>query len=486
MTWRLVFRNIIRNRKNSFIIFFLIMLITALFFIGNSIIGQTNAGLKKTYIDSLTADVIIQKNGEMSMNLFGANSPVIDNYVTIPTLPAYEYLAEIISAENGVERYTSQVSGRAALKMPEINDNNDGVLICGIDPETYFDCFPGISVEEGRLLESGESGAMITIERAAKVEEETGIRPSIGMPMLFSSGGNIGFKIREVPLTGIYRYENPGQFMNEIVIIDPQTARTLLAVQVATASATTEEIPDDLEGFFSEGFSDYEDYEPTDYEDISAEDSIRILLDSLDNKAELSAAELSGGDWNFILLRLKQGISVSRFINSLNKKLAPFDAYAAGWRTAAGTSAIMMLLVQTFFNIGGFLVSVAGVIVVVNILLIAVFRRTREIGTLRAIGASDAHIRFLVMGENCVIAFIAGITGVLAGMAFLRLVNSMNIVIPNDLVAALLGGKILNIGFLPLTAFVSFCIALFLGAAASIYPVETAVRIDPITAVREG
>jgi len=477
MTWRLVFRNIIRNRKNSLIIFLLIMVITSLFFIGNSIIGQTNAGLKKTYIDNLTADVVIQKKTDMSMNLFGANSPAIDDYVTIPVLPAYNHIIEIVSAEKGVERYTSQVSGRAALKMPEISDNNEGVLICGIDPESYFECFPGITVEEGRFLKNGEYGALITAERAEKLEQETGIRPLPGTPMLFSSAGDIGFKIREVPLVGIYHYENPGQFMNEIVITDPQTARVLLAVQVATAPATDEKIPDDPMSLFNDTYSEAEEYEGESPEDI---------LSFLDSPGNRETTELSGGDWNFILLRLKQGVSASRFISSLNKKLAPFNAYAAGWRTAAGTSAIMTLLLQTFFNIGGFLVSVAGVIVVVNILLIAVFRRTREIGTLRAIGASDSYIRFLVMGENCVISFMAGIAGVIAGTLALRLLNSMNIVIPNDLVAALLGGKILMIGFLPLTAFVSFCIALFLGAAASVFPVETAVRIDPITAVREG
>jgi ABC-type lipoprotein release transport system permease subunit len=479
MTWQLVFRNIIRNRKNSLIIFLLIMVITALFYIGNSIIGQTNAGLKKTYIDSLTADVIIQKKTDMSMNLFGANSPIIDNYVTIPVLPAYDRITELVSAEESIERYTSQVSGRAALKMPEITDRNEGVLICGIEPKSYFGCFPGITVEEGRFLENGEYGAMITVERAESLEQETGIRPSIGTPMLFSSGGYIGFKIREVPLVGIYRYENPGQFMNEIVITDPQTARVLLAVQVATAAATDEQIPDDPMIFFNDDlrYSEIKEYESESLEDILG------FLGSLNSEAE---TELSGGDWNFILLRLKQGISASHFIRTLNKKLAPFNVYAVGWRTAAGTSAIMTILLQTFFNIGGFLVSVAGVIVVVNILLIAVFRRTREIGTLRAIGASGAYIRFLVMGENCVITFIAGIAGVIAGTAFLYMVNSMNIVIPNDLVAALLGGKILRIGFHPLTAFASFCIALFLGVAASVYPVETAVRIDPITAVHEG
>jgi ABC-type lipoprotein release transport system permease subunit len=464
MTWRLIIRNIIRNRKNSFVIFLLIAVITFLFFIGNSIIGQANAGLRKTYIDSLTADVIIQKSGDMSMNLFGANSPVIDDYGTIPALPAYEPVMEVLAKENSIESVTSLVSGRVALQTPEISGSNSAALICGVDPETYFTCFPGIVVEQGRVLESGEYGAMITKERADRVEKETGQRPEIGTPLLFSSAGQVSFRIREVPLVGIYRYENPGQYMNEIVIADPQTTRVLLAVQVATAPAADEEpiiFDDDI---WNEEFatgSDSEHYDTTVIEDYSDEGfNPDTLIDFLGSTEDTPDEELAGGDWIFILLRLKQGTVSSFFIKTLNQKLEAFNVHAAGWRTGAGISAIMMLLVQSFFNIGGFLVSIAGVIVVVNILLISVFRRTREIGTLRAIGASDSQIRFLVMGENCLLALLSGIAGVLGGA--------------------------LQIGFLPLTAVVSFCIALFLGAAASLYPVETAVHIDPIVAVREG
>ena len=480
MTWRLVIRNIIRNRKNSFIIFLLIAVITFLFFIGNSIIEEANAGLRKTYIDNLTADVIIQKKTDMSMNLFGANSPVIDDYVTIPTLPAYDNIMEILAGEKEIECYTTQVSGRAVMTIPEATNSYDFTLILGVDPVSYFNCFPGIIIEEGRFLESGEYGAMITTERADKVEHEGGIRPKIGTPLLFGFAGPAGIKLREVPLVGIYRYKNPGQFMNEIVIADPQTVRVLLAIQVATAPAgETDSINWNIETGFNTLVDDIEDYSDDGFNPDS-------LMDFLSSQKSSFDAELSGGDWNFILLRLKEGVSPALFIKTLNKEIAPFHVYAAGWRTAAGTSAIMMLLLQGFFNIGGFLVSIAGIIVVVNILLISVFRRTREIGTLRAIGASSKQIRFLVMGENCSIAFLSGITGLLGGALFLSLINSMNIIIPNELVASLLGSKILHIGFLPVTAAVSFCIALFLGAAASLYPVEKAVHIDPIVAVREG
>jgi ABC-type antimicrobial peptide transport system permease subunit len=123
----------------------------------------------------------------------------------------------------------------------------------------------------------------------------------------------------------------------------------------------------------------------------------------------------------------------------------------------------------------------------VNILLISVFRRTREIGTLRAIGAGDGYIRLLILGENVILSFIAGGLGVLGGFFFFRFVNSLGIFIPNPLIASLLGGgSVITLSFLPGVAVVSFAVAVILGFAASLYPVETAVRIDPIVAVRQG
>jgi ABC-type antimicrobial peptide transport system permease subunit len=159
---------------------------------------------------------------------------------------------------------------------------------------------------------------------------------------------------------------------------------------------------------------------------------------------------------------------------------------AVNWRTAAGTSAILLIIMQSLFNAGVMLVSIAGIIVVINILLISVFRRTREIGTLRAIGASDNYIRFLILGENCILACSAGIIGVLGGMFFLRVINDSAVRIPNALIASLLGGDILSVAFLPNIALISFVIALVLGIVVSLYPVETAVRIDPVVAVQKG
>ncbi|GHT92917.1 ABC transporter permease [Spirochaetia bacterium] len=483
MNWHLVLRNLTRNKKNSLVIITLIGAITFLFFIGNSILGRSDQGLRDAYIESLTGDVVLQKKADVSMNLFGANTPIIEEFFNIPALPAYDAVRDIVAAEPGVSIVTSQVSSRAFLDVPGMRE---AVLLCGVDAATYFSAFPGIRLEEGRFLEANEYGAMITADRARRIETQTGQRPAIGSPLLFTAGGDAGFKIREVPLLGIYSYRNPGQFMNEIVIADPQTVRVLESIQVASGvidgdSSSSVFLDTDLDDLFS---GDMFDSDAAEEESFSV-DLLQTFLS--DSAASGDGPEtVAGGDWNFIILRLEKGFSPAGVIASLNKKLSSFEVTAVGWRIAAGTSAILLLLIRSLFNAGVFLVSVAGIIAAVNILLISVFKRTGEIGTLRAIGAYDGYIRALILGENLALAFIAGAAGVLAGCWFLGAVNKMGVMIPNTLIASLLGGSVVNVTFLPSVAMASFGIALLLGFAASLYPVETAVRIDPVVAVRQG
>jgi len=478
-----VLRNISGNKKNSAIIILLIAVITFLFFIGNSVIGRSNLGLRRAFVQSLTGDVVLETKADVTMNLFGANTPVIDNFFTIPPIPAYDAVMEIVRTESGVEKITGQVSGKAYMDLLDVREP---VLLCGIEADSYFPLFPGITLEEGRFLASGEYGAMITKERAERIEALSGEAPRPGMPLLLTSGSAIGFKIREVPLVGIYSYANPGQFMNEIVIIDAQTVRVLNSIQVAgnqdvelneDALALLNANPDDI---FSDVFTSHDKKAATE------EFSIDKLKSFLTENEPEETVILTGGDWNFIILTLENGKNVKSFISDLNKKIEPYGVTAVDWRIAAGTSAILLLLIQTLFNMGIFLVCVAGVITIINIILIGVFRRTREIGTLRAIGASDTYIASLVFLENLLLTAVAGAAGILGGVLFINRINSLSIIIPNELIASLLGGSILNLGFIPFVAILSFILAVALGIAVSVYPIYVTVRVEPIEAVRHG
>jgi ABC-type lipoprotein release transport system permease subunit len=130
MVFFLAFRNITRNKKDSAVIALLIAVITFLFFIGNSVIGRVDSSLRRAYIESLTGDVVLEKSGDVTMNLFGANAPVIDEFFTIPVFPAYNAVMGIVSAETGVSGITSQVSGKAYMDVLGVREP---ALLYGVD-----------------------------------------------------------------------------------------------------------------------------------------------------------------------------------------------------------------------------------------------------------------------------------------------------------------------------------------------------------------
>ena len=480
MFFFLALRNIAKNKKQSSILVLFIAVITFLFLIGNSVLGNADRSIRESYIESLTGDVVIQKSGDVTMNLFGANTPIMDRYFTIPVFPAFDTVWDLLVNEDGIAGMTSQVSGNAMLSFLSYEEPT---LLCGVETESYFSLFPGIILERGRFLVSGEYGAMINMEMADKIERECGRSLQTGENILLTLGGYAGFKIREVPIVGIYKYKNPGRYMSDVVITDPQTVRVLNSIQVAGGNEI--ELGEDIlslfssdpDGLFGDSFFSGE-------ENLSEGFSVEWLENYLGQSGQDEPNEISGGDWNFIIIRLKNGISPNGFISGINKKIAPFGVTAVNWRLASGTSAILILLVQALFNAGIFLICIAGVIATVNLLLISVFQRTGEIGTLRTIGASDSYIRSLILSENLVISLIAGVTGVLSGFIALSIINCLKISISNELLASLFGGSMLHLDFIPGIAFFSVLVAAALGILASLYPIEIAVRIEPMDAVR--
>jgi putative ABC transport system permease protein len=142
--------------------------------------------------------------------------------------------------------------------------------------------------------------------------------------------------------------------------------------------------------------------------------------------------------------------------------------------------------VQTFLSvIRGFLLGFGGIalfvgaFVIFNTLSITVAQRTRELATLRTLGASRRQVLRVVVLESLALGLLASAIGIGAGIALARgltaLFDAVGFTLPQSS---------------PVYALRTFVISLLLGVLvtvfAGIWPAARATRVPPIAAVREG
>jgi putative ABC transport system permease protein len=104
-----------------------------------------------------------------------------------------------------------------------------------------------------------------------------------------------------------------------------------------------------------------------------------------------------------------------------------------------------------------------------NIMLVSVTERTREIGLRIAVGATRSDIRWQFLVEAVTLAFVGGIVGAVAGA-----VAAMGI-------AWQAGWPVL---ISPWAILVACGFAAFVGIVFGLYPAHRAARLDPIVALR--
>ena len=112
---------------------------------------------------------------------------------------------------------------------------------------------------------------------------------------------------------------------------------------------------------------------------------------------------------------------------------------------------------------------IVGGIGIMNIMLVSVRERTREIGIRKAIGAHNRDILVQFLVEALVLSLLGGFIGIVVGL------------IASAVIAAVAGW---GFTFNPLTLIVATVFSLIVGVIFGVWPARQAARLDPITALR--
>lgn len=163
---------------------------------------------------------------------------------------------------------------------------------------------------------------------------------------------------------------------------------------------------------------------------------------------------------------IENAVRNTHHIHPLAKDDFQLDDFASFVEEAKGASKTMSLLLGV---IGAVSLLVGG-IGVMNIMLVSVTERTREIGIRMAIGATSADIRLQFLAEAVTLSCIGGLIGVVLGVGITLFVASHSSSIPAELSV---WSILLSVGFSAAT-----------GVFFGYYPAYKASKLTPIDALR--
>lgn len=130
---------------------------------------------------------------------------------------------------------------------------------------------------------------------------------------------------------------------------------------------------------------------------------------------------------------------------------------------------VTLIFAVVLYSIAGISL-IVGAIGIMNIMLVSVTERTREIGVRIAVGARRFDILEQFLIEASIISFLGGALGVLCGWAIANFLSEFT--------------QVLETFTPPAAIVVSLTMAVVVGLVSGIYPAARAARLDPVQALR--
>ena len=478
MLLKLALKNVV-SRKSSLVIILFITFAVCLFCVANAVFDSTEQGVQTNYVASFTGDFIIRPKSKFQQSLFGDETPVTGELTMLDTIVPYENIVEALENMSEVYGTCGQISGAAMVERSD-GANRSASYVFGVEGEPYLSLMKSIHIINGKPYEHGQRGVMLCSQMANKLGVDVGST----VQFIVSDGPN--YKIRAATVTAVFEYEIYNEIFGRFVIADPITVRSLLGI-TEVFSSESYDLSEDATNLFAEN-NDFEDFDDL-FADASDFDEALIQEESLETEtydAEIKTEELSEStSWNYVIVRLKEGQNTKRQIKKVSRlfRRKGWPVQVADWRHAAGSTALYLFWMRKIFNIGIIIVLAAGFIIVNNTLVINILDRTREIGTLRAIGAKKRFISLQCMIENLILTITSGILGVIAGNICTHFINKAHIVLNNSFLVQLFGAEAITVHVTGGNVCKLFILVLALALLGWIYPVINALKVSPVDAI---
>ena len=192
----------------------------------------------------------------------------------------------------------------------------------------------------------------------------------------------------------------------------------------------------------------------------------------------VTAAKSSSSNKNYqtVTIRAKDNVDITTFTTELQTYLDKLYIKNTKYKATASNMESMLESMTSMTSTMALAISaiaaislLVGGIGVMNIMLVSVTERTREIGTRKALGAKSSHIKMQFIVESMIICAIGGIIGIVLGI-----------------IIGVIGAHVMGNSpvISPMVIVGSFTFSMAIGIFFGYYPAKKAAGLDPIEALR--
>jgi ABC-type lipoprotein release transport system permease subunit len=155
------------------------------------------------------------------------------------------------------------------------------------------------------------------------------------------------------------------------------------------------------------------------------------------------------------------------------------------WKQASGTLGQLVSVIRAVLLVAVGIILIVAMAIINNAIMMSTLERTKEIGTLRAIGAQRGFVLRMFCIETLTIGLLATVSGALTAVTLLVYLGQAGIAAPSDFVSFLFGGPRLYPTFtLDLILLAPITVAV-LALIFTLYPAYMASKVSPATAMQD-